>query len=97
METMVTDNPGAARYEITAGGRQVGFVTYRMSPGVISFLHAEVDPDLERHGLGSRLVAEALDDARSRGLGVRPVCPFVAAFIERNPGYADLVTRPGGP
>jgi uncharacterized protein len=91
METAVTDNSAAARYEITVDGRRAGFVTYRTSPGVITFLHAEVDPELEGQGLGSRLVADALDDARSRGLGVRPVCPFVAAFIERNPGYADLV------
>jgi uncharacterized protein len=93
MEIAVTDNPTVARYEITVDGRRAGFVTYRMSPGVISFLHAEVDPDLEGRGLGSRLVADALDDARARGLGVRPVCPFVAAFIERNRDYADLVPR----
>jgi len=97
MKIAVTDNPTVARYEITIDGRRAGFVTYRMSPGVISFLHAEVDPDLERQGLGSRLVADALDDARARGLGVRPVCPFVAAFIERHPGYADLVARAARP
>jgi predicted GNAT family acetyltransferase len=97
MEIAVTDDPTAARYEITVDGRRAGFVTYRMSPGVITFLHAEVDPDLERQGLGSRLVADALDDARARGLGVRPVCPFVAAFIERNSSYADLVTGAGRP
>jgi predicted GNAT family acetyltransferase len=93
MEVAVTDNSAAARYEITVDGRRVGFVTYRLSPGVISFLHAEVDATLERQGLGSRLVADALDDARSRELAVRPLCPFVAAFINRNPSYADLVTR----
>jgi predicted GNAT family acetyltransferase len=62
---------------------------------VITFRHAEVDPELEGEGLGSRLVADPLDDARSRGLGVRPVCPFVAAFIERNSGYADLIAPAG--
>ena len=41
--------------------------------------------------LGSALVATALDDARSEGLEVVPLCPFVAAFIERHPEYQDLV------
>jgi predicted GNAT family acetyltransferase len=90
-EITVGDHPEAQRYEITVGGERAGFVTYRLSPGVIAFLHAEVDPARERRGLGSRLVADALDDARARGLAVRPVCPFVAAFIESHPGYADLV------
>jgi predicted GNAT family acetyltransferase len=38
------------------------------------------------------LLAEtALDDARERGLKVAPRCWFVAAYIEKNPEYADLV------
>jgi uncharacterized protein len=91
MEITVRDNPDAARYEITADGERAGFVTYRLSPGVIAFLHAEVNPARERQGLGSRLVGGALDDARARGLAVRPVCPFVARFIETHKDYQDLV------
>ncbi|MGZ4171226.1 MAG: GNAT family N-acetyltransferase [Solirubrobacteraceae bacterium] len=92
MEIAVADNPDAARYEITVDGERSGFVTYRLSPGVIAFLHAEVDPDRERRGLGHRLVRGALDDARARGLAVRPVCPFVAWFVETHSSeYADLV------
>lgn len=92
-ELAVTDTPGRARYELHAGGELAGFVTYRLSPGTITFLHAEVHPDRERRGLGSALAAGALDDARARGLIVRPVCPFVAWYIENHAEYADLVTR----
>jgi uncharacterized protein len=92
MEMTVKDNADALRYEITVDGERAGFVTYRLSPGVVTFLHAEVDPAREGRGIGSRLVRDALDDARARGLTVRPRCPFVAAYIERNPDYADLVS-----
>ena len=37
MEVTVTDHPDAARYEITVDGEGAGFVTYRQSPGVITF------------------------------------------------------------
>jgi predicted GNAT family acetyltransferase len=92
MEMTVKDNADALRYEITVDGERAGFVTYRLSPGVMTFLHAEVDPAREGRGIGSRLVRDALDDARARGLTVRPRCPFVAAYIERNPDYANLVS-----
>jgi uncharacterized protein len=91
MNITVADNPAAERYEIRVDDEQAGFVTYRLAPGVITFLHAEVDPDRERQGLGSRLVGDALDDARARGLKVRPVCPFVAWFVETHAAYQDLV------
>jgi predicted GNAT family acetyltransferase len=90
-DVAVTDNPEADRYELTVDGERGGFVTYRQSPGVIAFLHAEVDPSRERRGLGSQLVRGALDDARARGLSVRPVCPFVAWFIETHTEYRDLL------
>ena len=93
-EVTVTDNPDAARYEIAVDGERAGFVTYRQSPGVITFLHAEVHPSRERRGLGSQLVRGALDDARARGLAVRPVCPFVAWYIETHANYQDLLSDP---
>ena len=54
---------------------------------------ADVEPKWEGHGVGSALVQGALEDIRARGLKVRPLCPFVAAYIERHPEYGDLVQR----
>ena len=55
-----------------------------------AFLHTEVDPNVQRRGLGTALVVGALDDARDRGKRVVPICPFVDAYIRRHPDYADL-------
>jgi hypothetical protein len=90
-EITVADNPAAARYEIVVDGERAGLATYRLSDGEITFVHTEVEPRLQSRGLAGRLIAHALDDARARGLAVRPLCPFVADFIERNPAYGDLV------
>jgi predicted GNAT family acetyltransferase len=54
-------------------------------------VHTEVEPEWEGRGVGSELVRGALDDVRARGLKVRPLCPFVRAFIERHSEYLDLV------
>jgi predicted GNAT family acetyltransferase len=90
-EPRVADNPAAHRYEATRGGEQVGFAAYRLSGQVITFTHTSVDPAVEGQGVGSALARSALDDARRRGLTVVPVCPFIRAWIDRHPAYADLV------
>jgi len=91
METRVADNPAEDRYEIFADGELAGFSVYRLRPGRISFVHTEIDDRFEGQGLGSALVAEALDEVRGRDLSVLPFCPFVNRFIERHPEYVDLV------
>ena len=100
---VVAHHPGERRYELLLEGEHAGELIYRERGGkVVAFLHTEVEPSLERRGLGSKLVAGALDDARERGLRVVPLCPFVEAYVHRHPGYAELVVedparRPSNP
>jgi hypothetical protein len=87
----VDDDPAGERYVITTDGEAAGFVQYRRRPQLIALVHTEIDPRFEGRGLGGRLVGAALDAARADGLAVLPFCPFVNAYIERHPGYAELV------
>jgi len=88
---VVTDQPTAERYEVHVDGELAGFAEYRSRPGLVAFVHTEIEPRFEGRGLGSRVIAEALDDARRRHLAVLPFCPFVNAYLHRHPEYADLV------
>jgi predicted GNAT family acetyltransferase len=91
-EIVVVDRPEERRYELLVDGEPAGELVYRDRGGnVVAFLHTEVFPVLRLRGLGSALVVGALDDARSRGLRVVPLCPFVDAYVRRHPKYADLV------
>lgn len=87
----VADQPDASRYVVTVDGELAGVAEYRLAGGRIDLFHTEVEERLRGRGVGSRLVAGALDDARDRGLSVVPTCPFVGAYIDRHPAYADLV------
>ena len=40
------------------------------------------------------MISRMLDDIRGKGARVLPVCPFVLAFLQRHPHYADLVWKP---
>jgi predicted GNAT family acetyltransferase len=92
-QTRVVDNPRELRYEVWTKGRLAGTIRYTLENGEITLVHTEVDPAFEGHGLGSVLVAGALEDIRTRGLKLHPLCPFVAAYIRRHAEFADLLAQ----
>ncbi|HEX2095329.1 MAG TPA: GNAT family N-acetyltransferase [Longimicrobiaceae bacterium] len=93
-DVTVVRNGAEERFEIRTGG-EPAFLTYSISDGEIVLLHTEVPEALSGNGLGSELVRAALEHARSEGLVVVPLCPFVQAYLRRHPEYRGLA-RPGG-
>jgi predicted GNAT family acetyltransferase len=91
MANRVVDNPAALRYELWTDEVLAGWIQYTRAGDVVTLVHTDVDPAFEGRGLGSVLVAGTLDDVRARGKRIRPLCPFVAAYLRRHPEYADLV------
>lgn len=87
----VSDHPDESRYEARLDGELAGIAAYRLGEDVITFTHTEVESEHEGQGIGGTLARFALDDARRRGLQVRPRCSFIRSWIERHPDYADLV------
>ena len=88
----VRDNTDEGRFEaVDESGVVAGFAAYRRREGRVVFTHTEVDPDAGQEGLGSRLVRAALDDVRSKGGSIVPLCPFVRGWIDRHQDYAALV------
>lgn len=93
-ELRIEDDPRSSRYEVFVESTRAGLMDYHLQPGLITITHTEVDPAFEGQGVGSGFVGAVLDDVRSRGLRVLPMCPFVRAFIQRHPEYEDIVWRP---
>lgn len=86
----VRDNREKHRFETVQDGH-VAFAEYVESPGVITFTHTLVPPELEGRGIASALAVSALASARERGLKVVPKCEFFAGYISRHPEVQDLV------
>lgn len=91
-ELRVVDNAELNRYEVYVGSTLGGFTDYHAQPQLVTLMNTEIDPAFRGRGIGSRLVAGALDDVRRRGADVLPICPFVRAYLRRHPEYADIVT-----
>ena len=92
-EYVVRNNPAEFRYEILREGDPLGFIQYWISGDRIGLVHTELLSSAQGQGVGSRLVAGALDDIRARGLRVIPQCPFVVAYLRRHPQQRDLIDR----
>ena len=86
----VRDNAALSRFELDADGH-AALAYYRLSPGTITFTHTEVASEVEGRGIGSRLVLDALEQVRARGLKVVPLCSFVRRTIARHPEFRDLL------
>ena len=89
--TRVVRNAAANRYELYVEDALAGTIAYRSDAGRLILVSTTIEPTFAGQGLGSRLVAGALDDARARGEQVVPECDFVAAYVERHPGYQDMI------
>ncbi|GIJ28041.1 N-acetyltransferase [Micromonospora qiuiae] len=89
---LVEDDPAKRRYEILVDDALAGFAQYLPRDEVLIFTHTEVDPGFQNKGVGSALMRGTLDQVRAQGQRVVSRCPFMTAFINRHPEYADLIT-----
>ena len=88
---LVVHNPDQSRYEIHVDGAVAGFTQYRSTPGVVDFVHTEIDDAYEGQGLGGQLARGALDDVRANGQKVIATCPFIKGWIAKHEDYQDLL------
>ena len=92
IDLFVTDNDAISTYEAISGDTVIGGLTYNVATDDrLVLVAAAVFPEYRGQGVATELIRRVLEDVRSRGKTVTILCPIVWAFIDRNPGYADLV------
>ncbi|MDV2859936.1 GNAT family N-acetyltransferase [Psychrobacter sp. CAM01] len=89
----LVDNTDEKRFEMHIDG-QIAFEDYDFfttSTGEkgIEYKHTEVPEALGGRGIAGYLVKTILDDAATKGLRVKPTCPYVKAYIDKHPEYQD--------
>jgi predicted GNAT family acetyltransferase len=90
-EYPVTDNQAESRFEIRSGGHLAELIYHRHGDR-LALIHTEVPEELERKGIGGRLVTAAIDRAAREGLTIVPYCPFARGWLENHPDVAARVT-----
>jgi predicted GNAT family acetyltransferase len=92
-DVLIRDDPDRERYVAEVDGDLAGFTEYQLWKGRLLFPHTEIDDAYSGRGIATKLIREALDGVRSKGLMIVPLCPFVARFVRKNPDYMDMVDR----
>jgi len=86
----VTMNAETHRFEVSLDG-ETAFAEYGLLHDAIVLPHTVVPDAFAGKGVGSALAKAALAYARDHGLKVRPICPFMAGYINKHPEWQDLV------
>ena len=90
MSRTIVHNPAQCRFEWTEG-TSLCVLDYELDDGIMLVTHTGVPEAVGGRGIAADLSRTALDTARANGWRVKPLCSYVAAYIERHPEYQDLL------
>ena len=91
-ELEVTHNPAEKRFEVYIDAK-LSKLDYIQDGKNFVITHVGVHPELRGHGVAGRIVQVCLEHARENSLRVVPMCSYAAAYIRRNPEYAELTKQ----
>ena len=91
-EFAVVDDTEAKTFTAIVGDTAIAGMPYAESGATrLVLLSTSVLPEYRGQGVASELIRRVLDEVRRQGKTITVRCPIVASFIQRNPGYADLI------
>ena len=87
---VVRHHAAKCRFEAVVD-RQIAVVEYQLDGDRMIFTHTFVPVELRGRGIAEKLVRPAQAVARAERRRVVPACSYVAAFIEQNVEFQDLL------
>ncbi|WP_367717379.1 GNAT family N-acetyltransferase [Nitratireductor sp. GISD-1A_MAKvit] len=87
------ENGSKGRYLYRADGHEAEMTFSRVGTSQIIIDHTGVPDAFRGQGVGVALVTRAVEDARAKGIRIRPLCPFANAQFRRHPEWADVLAR----
>lgn len=88
------DKGAKGRYFVTGPDGSDAEMTFtKIGEGQLIIDHTEVPDSFRGQGVGLRLVARAVEDARAAGKKIIPLCPFANAQFRRHPEWADVLKQ----
>ncbi len=87
--------PDLHRFVLSRADDELAHLEYVVREGVWVITHTFTEPTARGAGLAAKVTVAALDGARSAGVLIWPVCPYVVDYVAVHPEYDDLVAQVG--
>lgn len=88
----IEDNGSKGRYVVRGpDGAEAEMTFTRIGDRQLIIDHTGVPDVFRGQGIGTRLVARAVEDAREAGKTIIPLCPFAATQFHRHPEWNDVL------
>lgn len=92
MSLDVLHNQEQKRFEVVVDG-SLCVLEYALRDRVMTINHTGVPAPVGGRGIAGALMSAAFETARREHWQVVPACSYAAAWIQRHPEYADVVSR----
>jgi predicted GNAT family acetyltransferase len=94
VDILLEDNGSKGRYLVRgADGAEAEMTFSKVGEKQIIIDHTGVPDAFRGQGIGAKLVARAVEDARAAGKTIIPLCPFAASQFKRHPEWADVLRK----
>ena len=85
-------NEEKQRFELIKEGH-IAFINFKETGDKFALVHTEAPPELKGTGAAAALVEKTLNHIKESGKKVLPYCPYIFAFIKKNPEWKSLVSE----
>jgi len=85
-------NEEKKRFEIELNSH-FAFIDYKETSQQISLIHTEAEPELAGTGAAAAVVEKSLINIEESGKKLLPFCPYVFAYIKKNPEWKRIVDQ----
>ena len=83
-------NDTKKRFEIDVNGH-FAFINFEVMENFVALIHTETDPELGSTGATKAVVEKTLHYIEEHQLDLMPYCPYVFAYIKKNPEWKRIV------
>lgn len=92
MEVKNEEFESKGAYFIEKDGNRAAEMTYsKAGTDRIIIDHTEVNDAFRGAGFGEMMVRKAVEDARSKGISIVPLCPFARSIFNKNEELRDVL------